>query len=200
MMENNMQNPPYLLAGLGNPGREYRNNRHNTGFMVIDQIAEELGLRLTRYESKALFTKGEYSGKRIYLAKPQTFMNLSGQAVSALVRYYKVPLEQLLVIYDDVDLPLGSLRLRGSGGSGGQKGMQSIITSLGSNAFPRLRIGVGRPPGRMDTASYILQDFSVGEKEFVAQVLERAARAALSFIQHGLEDTMNQFNALSFEE
>jgi PTH1 family peptidyl-tRNA hydrolase len=185
---------PYLIAGLGNPGREYRETRHNVGFMALDRLAERLGVSFARLEAKALFTRAEYQGRRLLLAKPQTYMNLSGQAVGSLLRYYKAPLGNLLVIYDDVDLPLGALRMRPAGGSAGQKGMRSIIERLGVETFPRLRIGIGRPPGRMDAAVYVLQEFARGEQETIGAALDRAADAALKFVVDGLEAAMNQFN------
>ena len=193
---NTVQEPQatYLIAGLGNPGREYRENRHNIGFMALDRLAVRLGLSYSRLESKALLTKGEHQGRRLLLAKPQTYMNLSGQAVGALLRYYKVPLENLLVIYDDVDLPLGSLRLRPGGGSSGQKGMASIIERLGSQDFPRLRIGIGHPPGRMEAAAYVLEDFSRQEAEVLPEILDRSAEAVLTFTVEGLAAAMNRFN------
>lgn len=185
---------PYLIVGLGNPGREYRQNRHNVGFMLLDHLAERLKARFTRMESKALVTKADYQERRLVLAKPQTFMNLSGQAAGALQRYYKVPLDNLLVIYDDVDLPLGTLRLRPDGGSAGQKGMASIIERLGTQKFSRLRIGIGRPPGRMEAAGYVLQDFSKSELETLQPSLERGVEAVLVFVTKGLVTAMNQYN------
>jgi peptidyl-tRNA hydrolase, PTH1 family len=187
-------NLPYLIVGLGNPGREYRENRHNVGFMLVDHLAKRLGVTFSRVESKALVTKGEHQGKRIVLAKPQTYMNLSGQAVGALMRFYKVPVENFLVAYDDVDLPLGTLRLRPDGGSAGQKGMKSIIERLGTQNFPRLRIGIDRPPGRMDAAAYVLQDFSNADKQMLLPTLDRAVDAALTFVMQGLEAAMNKYN------
>jgi PTH1 family peptidyl-tRNA hydrolase len=162
--------------------------------MLVDRVAERLGVKFSRLESKALLTKGEHQGRRVVLAKPQTFMNLSGQSVGGLVRFYKAPLENLLVAYDDVDLPLGTLRIRPGGGSAGQKGMASIIDRLGTQEFPRLRLGVGRPPGRMEAADYVLQDFSSGEIELLRLTLDRAAEAALVFVAEGLETAMNQYN------
>jgi PTH1 family peptidyl-tRNA hydrolase len=130
----------------------------------------------------------------VVLAKPQTFMNLSGQAAASLVKFYKIPLENLLVAYDDVDLPFGSLRLRPGGGSAGQKGMVSIIERLGTQNFPRLRLGIGRPPGRMEAAAYVLQDFSPAEEPELSASLERGVQAALIYISQGLEAAMNQYN------
>ena len=184
----------FLIAGLGNRGREFQNNRHNVGFMLVSHLAERLGVSFSRMQSKALVTKGEYKGKRLILAKPQTYMNLSGQAVAPLVRFYKVPLENLLVAFDDVDLPFGVLRLRPSGGSGGQKGMQSIISTLGTEEFPRLRVGIDRPPGRMEASDYVLQDFSKDQAEALAEILDRGVEAVLTFIDEGLDAAMNKFN------
>lgn len=188
-------NQPFLIVGLGNPGREYQHNRHNVGFMTLNRLAERLGIAFTRFENKALVTKNNYSSKRVILAKPQTLMNNSGRAVAPLVRFYKVPLENLLVIYDDVDLPFGTLRIRPSGGSSGQKGMASIIDQLGSQEFPRLRIGIDRPPGQMNAADYVLQNFSRDETEMLSEILQHATDAVLTFIEDGLEMAMTKFNA-----
>lgn len=187
-------NAPYLIVGLGNPGREYQQNRHNVGFMVIDRLAQRLGAGFSRLEQKTLITKTDHQGRRLILAKPQTYMNLSGKAVGALLRYYKVPLENLMVAYDDVDIPFGTLRLRYAGGAGGQKGMKSIIQQLGTQDFPRLRVGIDRPPGRMAAADYVLQDFSKDEVEMLPQITDEAADAILLFVREGLDAAMNQFN------
>jgi PTH1 family peptidyl-tRNA hydrolase len=190
----------FLIAGLGNPGREYRDTRHNIGFMLVDSLAQRLGVSFSRLESKALVTKGEYEGMRLVLAKPQTYMNLSGSAVGSLVRFYKVPQQNLLIAYDDVDLPLGTIRLRAGGGSAGHKGMGSIIERLGTQDFPRLRLGIGRPPGSMDAADYVLQPFRKSELELLPEFLERAAAAVLVFVTSGLESAMNQYNGAAIEE
>lgn len=195
------QSKNFVLVGLGNPGREYRNTKHNIGFMVIDQLCRDLAINISRMQSKALIGTGIYEGHKIILAKPQTFMNLSGQSVSALVRFYKIPFQQLLVIHDDLDLPLGTLRLRASGGSAGQKGIASTITELGTEDFSRLRVGIGRPPGRMDAADYVLQDFRQNEQGVLTQVIERASEAARLFIKAGLSQAMNTYNGpISKEE
>jgi PTH1 family peptidyl-tRNA hydrolase len=185
---------PYLLVGLGNPGREYRSTRHNVGFMVVDEISTNLGINIGRVQSNALVGQGTAGDQRVILVKPQTFMNLSGQAVSALVRFYKLPLDHLLVIHDDLDLPFGSLRMRPAGGSGGQKGLASIIEHLGTQAFPRLRVGIGRPPGRMQAADYVLQTFSSEDQILFTGIVTRARDAALTFVRNGLEQSMNQYN------
>jgi peptidyl-tRNA hydrolase, PTH1 family len=184
----------FLIVGLGNPGREYKGNRHNVGFMVLDTLASHFDVSFTRIESKALMTKTNYKGKKILLSKPQTYMNLSGQSVGQLTNFYKIPFENIIVAYDEVDLPFGSLRLRPEGGSAGHKGLQSIIDQLGTNQFPRLRIGVGRPPGRKGAANYVLRDFSVQEKEILDGILKHASEAVLEFIENDLETAMNKFN------
>jgi len=184
---------PFLIAGLGNPGRKYEHNRHNVGFMLLNRLSSRLGENFGQVQSRALVAKPTYLGERVILVKPQTYMNSSGSAVNSLVRFYQVPLDNLLVAYDDVDLPLGTLRLRLSGGSAGQKGMQSIIEKLGTDEFPRLRIGTGRPPGRMEAADYVLQDFRLDEHDLLIETLDRAVEAVLTFLQYGLERTMNSY-------
>jgi peptidyl-tRNA hydrolase, PTH1 family len=185
---------PFLIIGLGNPGRKYEHNRHNVGFMLLNRLSIKLGESFGKVEAKALICKTTHKGERIILVKPQTYMNNSGMSVNSLARFYQVPLDNLLVVYDDVDLPLGILRLRPSGGSAGQKGMQSIIERLGTDEFPRLRIGTGRPPGRMDAADYVLQDFPTQETDLLNETLDRAIEAVLTFIQDGLEKAMNLYN------
>ena len=196
MSPQNGQSGPYLIAGLGNPGRRYENNRHNVGFMLLNRLSLELGEKFGKVEAKALVAKTIYHGERVVLVKPQTYMNNSGSPISSLVRFYKIPLTNLLVAYDDVDLPLGTIRIRPSGGSGGQKGMQSIIERLGTEEFPRLRIGTGRPPGIKDAADYVLQDFPTHDAELLDETLRRAVKAVLTFIQYDLDRTMNLFNGL----
>lgn len=185
----------YLIAGLGNPGREYQDSRHNIGFMLVNRLAERLDVTFSRMESKALVTKGKYQGRSIIFAKPQTYMNLSGQAVGSLVNFYKIPLENLMVVYDDVDLAFGKIRIRPTGGSGGQKGMVSIIDQLGTQDFPRLRLGIGRPPGSQRTASYVLRDFSRDDSDFLPHLLDRGADAVITYITEDLATAMNRFNS-----
>lgn len=185
---------PFLIVGLGNPGREYRENRHNVGFMLIDCLSAELGIKISKVQSKALIGSGLFNGVKVILAKPQTYMNLSGQAVAGLSRYYKVAFEHMLVAHDDLDIPLGTLRLRPSGGSAGQKGIASTIDHLGTANFARMRIGIGRPPGQQDAASYVLENFTSSEREVLAPTLDRATKAARAFIEKGLETAMNLYN------
>ena len=184
----------YLLVGLGNPGREYQTNRHNYGFMLIDRIAVRLNARGLKVQSKAIVTSATYEDRKLILAKPQTYMNLSGQSIQGLAHFYKLPLENMLVAYDDLDLPFGTIRLRPGGGPGGQKGVASTIEKLGTKDFARLRLGIGRPPGRMDPAAYVLQNFSRDELKSVSEILDRAADAALEFVMNGLDKAMNKFN------
>jgi peptidyl-tRNA hydrolase, PTH1 family len=190
----------FLLVGLGNPGREHHGNRHNVGFMIIDKFSEEVGISMSRYQSKALVGSGIIEKNKLILAKPQTYMNLSGDSVVSLIRFYKIPLEKFLVVYDDLDLPFGTIRLRASGGTGGHNGMTSIQNRLGTQDFPRLRFGIGRPPGKMDAASYVLQDFSKDEKFFLTPMVGTGVDAVRVFILSGLEAAMNQFNNTGVKE
>jgi PTH1 family peptidyl-tRNA hydrolase len=183
-----------LLVGLGNAGRQYRQNRHNVGFQLLDRLADALQVGFSRVQFNALVSKANWHGSRIYLAKPQTMMNRSGLSVSQLARYYRIPSENLLVIYDDLDLPTGSLRLRPGGGSGGHRGMESIIQQLGTQSFPRLRIGIDRPPGRMDPADYVLQDFSAGETELIEIALRQATECVERLLADGIEIAMTHCN------
>lgn len=184
----------YLLIGLGNPGREYRDNRHNFGFMLIDRLIVRLNARGMKLQSKAVVTTATYEDRKLILAKPQTYMNLSGQSAQGLLNFYKIPMENMLIAHDDLDIPFGTIRIRPGGGPGGQKGMASTIEKLGTKEFPRLRLGIGRPPGRMDPANYVLQNFSRDEMKILSEVLDRAADAALTFVVDGLNKAMNKFN------
>ncbi len=184
----------YLIVGLGNPGRDYRQNRHNAGFILVDRLAVKLEARFTRLQSRSLIATTTYLERKIILAKPQTYMNLSGQSVQGLVHFYKLPLTNLLVAHDDIDLPSGTIRIRPDGGSAGQKGMTSIIERLGTDEFPRLRLGIGRPPGRMDAPDYVLQDFSSEEIALLSETINHAVEAVLTFLTDGLETAMNRFN------
>lgn len=184
----------FLIVGLGNPGREYANTRHNVAFMMVDRLADLLSITFTRAQHKALITDTRYQGHKLILAKPQTFMNESGQAVTSLLNFYKVPTENLIVAFDEMDLPLGQIRIRPKGGSSGQKGMKSIIQRLGHENFPRVRLGIGRPPGRIPPPDYLLQDFTYDEQITIAPVLTDGANAVLTFVTEGLEIAMNRFN------
>lgn len=184
----------HLIAGLGNPGPEYAANRHNVGFRCVDRLAATYGLTFDKRQKNGRVALGTILDRQVVLVKPETFMNESGRAVVALARFYQVPPEQMLVIYDDLDLPLGTVRLRPGGGSGGHKGMRSIIEHLGGQNFPRLRIGIGRPPGQMDPAAYVLQDFSAEEQPVVEEALERAVAAIETWLCEGIVMAMNRHN------
>jgi PTH1 family peptidyl-tRNA hydrolase len=184
----------YLLIGLGNPGREYRDNRHNVGFMFIDRLIVRLNARGLKVQSKAIVTTATYEDRKLILAKPQTYMNLSGQSAQGLLNFYKIPKENMLIAHDDLDLPYGTIRIRPGGGPGGQKGMASTIEQLGTKEFPRLRIGIGRPPGRMDPSAFVLQDFSREEMKVLSEIIDRATDAALTFVVDGLNKAMNKYN------
>ena len=183
----------FLIVGLGNPGRNHAFNRHNVGFMAIDRLALAQGIDMRRVQSKAIVGSGRLAEGAVVLAKPQTFMNLSGEAVGALAGFYRIPPSAVLVVYDELDIPFGVIRLREKGGAGGHNGMRSIIQHLG-NDFPRLRLGIGRPPGRMDPAAYVLQDFGRDELPLVSEMLATAGQAIASFVRDGIDLTMSRFN------
>ncbi|MBN1428790.1 MAG: aminoacyl-tRNA hydrolase [Anaerolineae bacterium] len=184
----------YLIVGLGNPGREYQSNRHNVGFQIVDHLAARHNLAFGKLQSKAFIASGLINGWQVILAKPQSFMNLSGGPVSSLRKFYQIEVERLLVIFDDLDLPVGTLRLRPSGGSGGHNGMKSIIERLGSEDFPRLRIGIDRPPGRMDPAAYVLRNFDQEQLPIIQETYHRAADAVEAWLANGIDLAMNQYN------
>jgi PTH1 family peptidyl-tRNA hydrolase len=190
-----------LIVGLGNPGRGYAHNRHNIGFMCLSHFARKQGIRLDRKLGKARTGVGEVAGEGVILARPQTFMNLSGQSVSQLVNRFDIALDDLLVIYDDLDLPLGKIRLRRGGSSGGHKGIESIIFSLGNENFLRLRVGIGRPASVENHTesgegiiTYVLSDFTPEEKQIVTQVIPRVNDAILYLLTKGLLPAMNKYN------
>ena len=186
----------FLIVGLGNPGREYKNTRHNIGFMLVDALASRLAVEFTRSQSKSLICDGRYQGHKIILAKPQTYMNRSGHPTSALMKFFKLGPDHLLVAYDDVDLPFATIRLKPSGGSAGHKGMGSIIEQLGTDQFPRLRMGIGRPPGQKLAADYVLKPFTKSEDEFLDHFIQRAADTAQAFITQGIDFAMTNFNRI----
>jgi PTH1 family peptidyl-tRNA hydrolase len=184
----------HLIAGLGNPGSEYADNRHNAGFRCVERLASAHQLSFDRRQKGASLCLSTMLERSVVLAKPRSFMNRSGRAVAGLARFYRIPLDRILVVYDDLDLPLGTMRMRLSGGSGGHRGMRSVIQQLGSRDFPRLRIGIGRPPGRMDPADYVLQDFSAEERPLVEKVLDQAVAAIETWLSDGIDEAMNLSN------
>lgn len=185
----------WLIVGLGNPGKQYEKTRHNAGFRAMDILAEKLGVRLDRAKFSALTGQGTYRGMKLILLKPQTFMNLSGQAVREAARFYKVPPEHVIVLFDDISLAPGRLRIRGNGSAGGHNGIKSIIAELGSQDFPRVKIGVGaKPHPDYDLADWVLSTFSSSEEKDLGPALERAAEAALMICEKGVPEAMNRFN------
>lgn len=186
--------PQHLIVGLGNPGREHSRNRHNAGFMLVDHLAELHAGKFSLLNSSALVARVVIHSKAILLAKPQTFMNRSGSAVHTLLKKYPLELGQLLVAYDEIDLPLERLRLLPSGGTAGHKGLDSIRHKLGSQQFPRLRLGVGRPPGRKEAADYVLSNFAESELEHVEIMIRRASDCVGLMVKEGLEAAMTHYN------
>jgi PTH1 family peptidyl-tRNA hydrolase len=183
-----------LIVGLGNPGKEFSTHRHNVGFQVVDALARAHGLAFSRRKGLARVSEGQIEDRCVVLAKPQTFMNQSGRSVRRLSQVYKIPPERILVVYDDLDLPLGRLRMRSEGGSGGHRGMRSIIQSMGTQEFPRLRVGIDRPPGRMDPADYVLEPFGQAQQLCVIEVLPEAVRAIECWLAEGIVAAMDRFN------
>jgi PTH1 family peptidyl-tRNA hydrolase len=182
----------YIIAGLGNPGREYTSTRHNSGYMAIEYLAEKLNVKLNKLKFNSVYGETSINGEKVMLVKPVTYMNRSGLAIGEIVKFYKIPTEALIVIYDDIDIPLGTLRIRPNGSAGTHNGMRSIISSIGSE-FPRIRIGIGRNE-EMDLADYVLQKFSPSEKDIVAPIIEKAAEAAIEIIENSIESAMQKYN------
>ena len=183
-----------IIAGLGNPGREYENTRHNAGFMVLDALADKLGADISERKHKALCGKAVIGGQKVILLKPQTYMNSSGESIRAAADYYKVAPEDILVIYDDISLAPGQLRIRAKGSAGGHNGIKSIIAQLGTQEFPRVKVGIGEKPPRMDLADYVLGHFSEGEKRIMADAVKEAADAVCEIVNMGIEQAMNDHN------
>jgi PTH1 family peptidyl-tRNA hydrolase len=188
---------PHLVVGLGNPGPAYRGNRHNVGFFVLDLLAERLGGRFKAHKGRADVVEARFGpppAPRAVLAKPKSYMNESGGPVAGLCGFYKIPVEQLVVVHDELDLPYGSLRLKRGGGDNGHNGLRSITRSLGSKEYLRVRFGIGRPPGRMDPADYVLRDFSAAERKDLEFHVDRAADAVETLVRDGLDAAQNLFN------
>jgi len=189
-----MADERWLIAGLGNPGPEYARNRHNLGFLVADELAERAGARFKRDRSRAQVATGKLAGIPIVLAKPMTFMNVSGRPVAALRSFYKVPGDRIVVIHDELDIPFDTVRLKLGGGDNGHNGLRSVTAALGTRDYYRIRIGIGRPPGRMDPADFVLRDFSATEREALPVLLSRSADAAELLLERGLATAQNEFH------
>ena len=184
----------YIIAGLGNPTREYDKTRHNVGFAVIDALAEQYGIDVSTKKHKAFYGKGVIEGQKVILAKPQTYMNLSGESIRAMVDFYKVERSQIIVIYDDVSLEPGQLRIRLKGSSGGHNGIKNIIAHLGTQEFPRIKVGIGAKPPRMELAAYVLRRFSANEQKLMDEVFDKAVKAVVMMMTDGPSRAMNVFN------
>ena len=188
-------NETWLIVGLGNPGREYEKTRHNCGFRAIDGLAEKLGCRIDKGKFQGLYGQTTYQGKKLLLLKPQTFMNLSGRSVLQLSAYFNVPPQRIIVMFDDISLEPGRLRIRPDGSAGGHNGIKSIIQEVGSQSFPRVKIGVGAKPNpNYDLADWVLSTFSAQEEKALAVSLKNAADAALAIIDKGVPEAANKFN------
>ncbi|MEX2291346.1 MAG: aminoacyl-tRNA hydrolase [Mycobacteriales bacterium] len=184
----------WLVVGLGNPGPSYAGNRHNVGFMVLDLLADRLGGRFKAHKGRADLVEGRLADQPAVLAKPKTYMNLSGGPVAALRDCFKVPVERIVIVHDELDIPYGTLRLKRGGGDNGHNGLRSITTSIGSREYLRVRVGIGRPPGRQDPADYVLKDFAAGEKKELGVHVDRAADAAEALLAGPLEAAQNVFH------
>jgi len=186
----------YLVVGLGNPGKEYEFSRHNTGFRTLDRLSKNLGTGISKGLCQATTGQAAVAGKKVILAKPQTFMNLSGDSVLELLQWFKIKNDHLIVIYDDLDLDAGKLRIRAKGNSGGHKGVESIIQKLGTSEFIRIRIGIGKPAVNLqgDTSEYVLSKVPKEESEIIDRAILSAAEAAAEIMENGLESAMNKYN------
>ena len=191
----------YIIAGLGNPTKQYENTIHNAGFCVIDYLSEKYQIPVKQAGYKALYGSGYIEGQKVLLLKPQTFMNLSGESVRAAMDFYKIdPEEELIVVYDDISLDPGQLRVRGKGSAGGHNGIKNIIAHLGSQEFPRIKVGVGAKPPRMDLADYVLSRFSKEEQPLMEDAFKEAAEAAVMMMTEGAEKAMNHYNTKKKKE
>ncbi len=182
----------WLIAGLGNPGPQYAGNRHNVGYLCCDEIAGQLRVTFKRDRSRAFAATGMLAGASVVLAKPMTFMNASGGPVAALRNFYKIPCERIIVIHDELDLPFGTVRLKLGGGDNGHNGLRSVTAALGSREYHRIRIGIGRPPGRMDPADFVLRDFSAAERKELPEIVARAADSVQLLMERGLAVAQNE--------
>lgn len=183
-----------LFLGLGNPGKRYQKSRHNLGFRVLDSLAKKLKIKIEIRRHKSLMGRGKLGRERIILAQPLTFMNNSGVAATSLVRSLKIPLKNLVVVCDDIDLPIGRIRIREKGSSGGHKGLESIIQHLKSNEFPRLRLGIGKSPRGMDPKEYVLRNFTKEENLLVKEEIDKAGEALIFLVREGVTPAMNKYN------
>ena len=183
----------YIIAGLGNPGKKYENTRHNMGFIAIDLLAEEFGINVDKLKFKSLVGEGRIAGQRVLLMKPQTYMNLSGEAIREAVNFYKIEPEELIIIYDDIDIPTGTFRIRKKGSAGTHNGMRSVVHQIQSDQFPRIRVGIGSET-KIDLIHYVTGGISKSEKELLEDALVKSAKAAACIVEKGIDKAMNEFN------
>ncbi len=184
----------FIVVGLGNPGNKYNGTRHNVGFDTIDLLAKEFSINVSKLKHKALLGEGKIDGTKVILVKPQTYMNLSGESVREIISWYKAPIENVVTIYDDIDLSLGKIRVRPKGSSGSHNGMKSLIYQLQSDQFPRIRIGIDKPKPGWDLAGFVLSRFDKEERASVDESIDRAAKSAVEIIKNGVDSAMNKFN------
>jgi PTH1 family peptidyl-tRNA hydrolase len=189
-----MADQRWLVAGLGNPGQQYAANRHNAGFMVADVLAARIGARFKRHRSRAHVAEGRLGGVPVTLAKPQCFMNLSGGPVAALSVFYKIPPERIVAVHDELDIPFGVIRLKLGGGDNGHNGLRSVTAALGTRDYYRARLGIGRPPGRMDAADYVLHDFAATERARLPELIGSCADAVTALLEEGLAAAQHRFH------
>ncbi|MCI5534850.1 MAG: aminoacyl-tRNA hydrolase [Firmicutes bacterium] len=183
----------YIIVGLGNPGKKYENTRHNMGFIAVDLLAEKYGIKVDKIKFKALVGEGRIAGQKVLLVKPQTYMNLSGQSVMEVMNFYKEDIENLIVIYDDIDIPTGTIRLRKKGSAGTHNGMRNIVYLLQEDGFPRIRVGIGSE-SKVDLIHYVTSGVTKKEKDLLEDALTRAADAAACIVEKGIEKAMNEYN------
>jgi PTH1 family peptidyl-tRNA hydrolase len=188
---------PWLVVGLGNPGEQFAGTRHNAGYFVVELLAERMGGRFKAHKARADVVEGRLGADRVVLAKPRSYMNESGGPVKALRDFYKVPVERLVVVHDELDIGYGAIRLKRGGGDNGHNGLRSITKSLGDKEYLRIRFGIGRPPGRMDPAAFVLKDFAAAERKELPFLVDRAADAVESLLEQGLEPTQNVYHAMA---
>ena len=201
MFSRNRSGESWLVVGLGNPGKQYEKTRHNCGFRSIDVLADMLGCKIDKGKFQGLYGQTVYNGKKLFLLKPQTYMNLSGKSVLQLSAYFSIPPQRIIVIFDDISLPPGRLRIRADGSAGGHNGIKSIIQELGSQEFPRIKVGVGaKAHAEQDLADWVLSSFSASEEKLLAFSMKNAADAALHIMEHGVPDAANRYNGAAPEK
>lgn len=185
----------FLIAGLGNPGPEYENTRHNIGFAVADRLAEKLNSEISKEGYSSFYSEVNYSENKLYLVKPQTYMNNSGRAVYEIKKFFKIPTNNLIVIHDEMDIPLGNFKIKSGGGSAGHNGIRSILNSIGEDNFTRIRFGIGKPGSRDKTVKYVLSRFSKDENHIVDDMIDRVCEAVIEVVNNGVKSAMNKFNS-----